>query len=121
MATQSAGALFRGSEAMRKIQLHAAHQASVRHEAAAHKVREGCEPTDLLAIQSDLLRFDLQEATEYWQQLAAVALQTQVEMMGCASHLIDAGGGQGFKPALDAWQAAVSRGLSGAARQPGAS
>ncbi len=107
LATESACALFRGSEAMRKIQQQTAHQASLQHEAAAQKLRGKCEPADLLAIQSDLLRFDLQEATRYWQQLAAAALQTQVEMMGCASHLFDAGSQKGLKPVLETVQTAL--------------
>lgn len=107
LATESACALFRGSEAMRKIQQQAAHQASLHHEAAAQKLREPCEPADLLAIQSDLLRQDLREATQYWQQLAASALKTQVEMMGHASHLFDAGSGTGLKPVLDILQTAL--------------
>ncbi len=107
LATESACALFRGSEAMRKIQQQAAHQASAQYDAAAQKLRGTCQPADLLAIQSDLLRFDQQEATQYWQQLTAAALQTQVEMMGCASHLFDAGSQNGLKPALETWQKAL--------------
>lgn len=83
-------AMFRGFEAMRTIQQQAAHQASARHEAAAHKLRAPCAPADLMAIPFGLLQDDLQNATRYWQELAATALETQTEMMGCTSHLFNA-------------------------------
>lgn len=122
LATQSASALFRGCEAMRKIQQQAAHHASVRHEAVAQKLQGPCEPADLLALQASLLQFDLQGATQYWQDLAAAMLKTQVDMMGCASHLFDAVGSEdAFKPARDAWQAAMAGSLmNGTARSASA-
>lgn len=82
-------AMFRGFEAMRTIQQQAAHQASARHEAAAHKLREPCAPGDLMAIPFALLQDDLQNATRYWQELGAAALETQTEMMGCTSHVLN--------------------------------
>lgn len=118
LATENASALFRGSEAVRKIQQEAAHEALLRHEAVAQKLRAGCEPGDLLALQSDLLRFDLQGATQYWQQLAAAAFQTQVEMMGCASRVLGTESGSGFKPALEAWQSVFAGSHNGSASHP---
>ncbi len=102
LATESACAILRGSEAVRKIQQQAAQQASVRHEAAAQQLRGPCEPADLLAIQSELLRFNLQAAVLYWQQLGAAALKTQVEMMRCASRRLATGSEGEPKPALEA-------------------
>lgn len=93
LATESACAMFRGSEAMRKVQQEAAHHSSEHHEAAAQKLRGPCAPAELLAIQSDLLRFDMQEAAQYWQQMADAALKAQLEMMGCASQMFSAGSG----------------------------
>lgn len=89
VATEGAGVLFRGFEAMRKIQEQTAHQAGARHEAAAEKLKAGSSPNDVLAIQSDLLRFDVEAATRYWQQLGAAAMEMQTEMLGCATHMAD--------------------------------
>ena len=118
LAAEGACALFRGSEAMREIQHQAAHQACAHHEEAVQKLRGTCEPADLLAIQTDLLRFNLQGAAEYWQGLMANALKTQFEMMGCANRVFGAKGDSGFKPTLDAWQAAVTESLTRAANWP---
>ena len=46
-------------------------------------------PADLMTIPFGLLQDDLQSATRYWQELAAAALETQTEMMGCAGHLLN--------------------------------
>jgi Phasin protein len=108
VTTESTGAIFRGSEAMRKIQLNAAHQASVNHAQTAEKLRASSgQPVDLLALQSELMRSDLQGAGQYWQQLASVALQTQMELMASVSRLFDNDAGGGVKSALEVIQAAV--------------
>jgi len=118
LAADSASALFRGAEAIRKVQQQAAHQASAHHEAAAQKLRDPREPAELLAIESELLRFDMQEAAHYWQQISMAAWKTQLEMMGCASHLLTAGAGDSFKPAIEAWQSSLAGSLNGVATRP---
>ncbi len=89
VAADASCALLRGFEAMRQIQQKAAHDASVRHEAVSEQLHKGCAPADLMSIQASLLQGDWQEASKYWQELAATALEMQVEMMSCASHLVD--------------------------------
>lgn len=118
LMADSASAMFRGAEAIRKVQQQAAHQASAHHEAAAQKLRDPREPAELLAIESDLLRFDMQEAAHYWQQIATAMMKAQLEMMGCTSHLLGSSAGDGFKPAIEAWQASLSASLDGAGSRP---
>jgi hypothetical protein len=105
--TEIASTLFRSSEAMRKIQQQAAHHASLRHEAATKKLRASCTPTDLLSIQSELLRLDTAGASQYWQQLAAVAQQAQIEIMTCTSHLPNSQTGSHLQSTLNAFQATL--------------
>lgn len=107
MKAQMTSALYRGSEAVRRIQQETAQQASARHGAVAEKLNGSCQPADLLAIQSELLRLDLQSAGQYWQQLAVVALQTQKEMMGCLNPMLGSENGGGVKSAFEAFQAVI--------------
>ena len=86
-ATETACAMFRGFENMRKVQEQAAHEAAQRHAVAAQKLQQPCPPLELLAIQTGLLSFDVEGATRYWQQLGAAALEMQTEMIGCCSKL----------------------------------
>ncbi|OGB06131.1 MAG: hypothetical protein A3E79_07260 [Burkholderiales bacterium RIFCSPHIGHO2_12_FULL_61_11] len=105
--TESACAIFRSSEAMRKVQQEAAHQALEHYAAAARKLHGACQPADLLAIQSELLSFDLQEASQYWQKLMAAALQAQTEMVSTTSNMLNSEAGSGVKSALEAFQATL--------------
>lgn len=109
MITEGTSAIFRGDEALRKIQQEAAHDASVRHAKAAQRLFSPCQPADMLSIQSELLRTDMQSAGHYWQQLAATTMQTQREMMSSITHLLDneSGNGMSMKSAMEAFQAAI--------------
>ena len=108
VATKITSAMYRGSENLRKIQQETAHQASVRHGEAAEKLFGPCQPSDLLPIQSELLRGDLQSAGQYWQQLMAAAMQTQGEMVASMSRImLDSQKGGGVKSALDVFQATI--------------
>lgn len=107
MMAESTSAMYRGREALRAIQQQTAHEASIRHAEAAKKLLAPCEPADMLAIQSELLRSDLQCAAQYWQQLAAAMLNAPIEMMASVSHTLDGEADGGVKAALKAFQAAI--------------
>lgn len=107
VATESTSAMYRGREALRKVQQDTAHEASVRHAEAANKLFSPCQVADLLAIQTDLMRSNVLSLSNYWQQLAVVALQTQREMMLSMSHLLDSESSGGMKSAMDVFHAAI--------------
>ena len=88
VALESACAMFRGFEAIRKIQERAAHQALQSHTDAADKLKKSNAPDDLMKVQANLLRANLDGASRYWQQLAQVATEMQAEIANCGSHLI---------------------------------
>lgn len=106
VASENASALYHGSEALRKIQLDTAHEASVRYAKAAKKLLTPCQPAELLAFQTELLRADMQSASQYWQQFTAAMLQTQREIMTNASHLINNENG-GVNSVMEAFQASI--------------
>jgi hypothetical protein len=89
VAAEASSALLRGFETMRRIQQETAQEASERHQAVAQKLHGACAPMDAMALQAGLLQADLQTANRYWQDLAGTAIETQVEIMSCASHLLD--------------------------------
>lgn len=105
--TLSTSALCRGSEALRKVQQEVAHEASLRHAQAAKKLSAPCQPTDMVELQTELMRSNLQSATQYWQRLLEVALQTQREMMEGMSSLMDGKSDGGMKSVLEAFQSVV--------------
>lgn len=83
-------AMFRGFEAMRRVQMKTAHEALAQHQAAAEKLREPCSLAELMAVQADLLRYDTQGAALYWQQLGATMLEMQRQLMGSVAHAAEA-------------------------------
>lgn len=108
LAAESACAVFRGFEAMRKIQEKAAHQALQHYSRAAEKLKETSEPAQVMQVQADLLRFDLEGATQYWQQLGAAAADMQRELMECCTHMVDQGALQRVASAGDSFPAMAS-------------
>lgn len=83
-ATAALCALFRSFEAMRAVQLNAARAALGQHDAALDRLRSPCSPIDLVALQAELMRCDLQEAGAYWFRLGALALEAQREWLDAA-------------------------------------
>lgn len=113
MLSQSASVLYRGSQAIREIQQQAAQRASRHHQEAAEKLRDSRDFSEVMAIQTELLRFNLQESAQYWQQLTTAVLKLQSEMISGAGQVLD----PGAEPSLDALQRAFAATLNGSATQ----
>lgn len=109
LAAQSTSAVLRASEALRKVQQQAAHRVLAQHDEVAQRLRGPCDFNELLSIQSELLRFNMQAAAEYWQQVTTAALKAQSEMVSSAGEALDAGG----EPTLDTLQRAFAQSLDG--------
>jgi hypothetical protein len=109
LMTQSTSALFRGSEAMRKIQQQTAHRAAAHQDEVRERLRSPCDLAELLSIQGELMRFNLQEAAQYWQQLTDAALKVQADVVSRVAE--DAQG----EPTLDSLQRAFQASLSAGA------
>jgi aspartate aminotransferase-like enzyme len=108
LMTDAVGAVLGSSEAASQLQQQAAQQACARHRAAAETLRGPCDPMDVLTIQSDLVRLNLQDAAQYWSQLASTALKSQVDMMSRMGEMLNSGSQGGLTTAIDAWRTAVN-------------
>ena len=60
-----------------------------------------------MAIQSELLRFTMQSAGKYWQQIAASAMQTQVEMIKSVTHVLEREKDTGTKSPMQVLQSVM--------------
>jgi hypothetical protein len=112
LMTHSATALFRGSQELRRIQHEAARRAMERHEETAERLREPCEFSDLVALQVELVRFNVQEAANYWSELANAALKLQADMVSSAGEAVIEGASE---PTLESLQRAFEATLNGEA------
>lgn len=88
VASEGASAILRGFQAMRTIQEQAAQQAAARHATVADRMRKAADSGEVLALQAQLLRSDLESATQTWQQLAGAAMEMNTELIGCTTHLV---------------------------------
>lgn len=111
LMTRSACAWLRASEAVRTVQQQTAHRASAQHQEVAERLRAPCDFNELMALQAEMLRFNLQEATQYWQQIATAALKAQADLVGSAGQALDTGS----EPTLDSLQRAFEASLNGSA------
>jgi hypothetical protein len=105
---QGACALFRGFEAMRQVQQQAAHASARQYGAAVQKLQGPCTPQQLLEIQTELVRLDMEAATRYWQDLAGTAMEMQTQIANCAVQSIDSGQMLEMASALDAHEGAAA-------------
>lgn len=71
--------MFKGAEEMRRCQMEAAQDARRHYESAQASVASAVNPTELLGVQGELMRYDMEAAGQYWQKLAAILATTQAE------------------------------------------
>lgn len=89
VANESVRTVYRGFEAMRRIQEQAARAAAERHSAAAAKLRLQGGAAAFAAVQGELMREDLAGATKYWQDLTGAVLEMNTELLNCATQMVD--------------------------------
>ncbi|NNU43026.1 phasin family protein [Ramlibacter montanisoli] len=89
VASENACTVYRGFEALRRIQEQAARAAAERHAAVAQKLRKPESGVDLAFVQGELLREDVTAATRYWQDLASAVIEMNTELLTSASKLVD--------------------------------
>jgi hypothetical protein len=89
VAAEQAQVLLRGWNAMRQIRDEALGEVAQRHAAAAQRFRAVRPAGDVLALQAEFLRRDVDAAARCMQQLTATALETGAEMLACTTHLIN--------------------------------
>jgi hypothetical protein len=112
LMTYSATALFRGSQEVRRIQQETARRAMEHHEQAAERLSEPCDFSDLVALQAELVRFNVHEVAHYWSQLANAALKLQADMVTSAGEAVMEGASE---PSLESLQRAFAATLGEAA------
>lgn len=73
--------VLKRAEELRRCQLDAAQQARKRHDKARADVASAGNPTELLNVQAEMLRDDLESASQYWQRMASICTAAQAETL----------------------------------------
>lgn len=107
IVVEAACTWFRSMETLCQTRQQAAHQALNACEGAAKKLRTASAPANLVDIHADLMNFCLESPINYWQQLAATGLQTQIEMMARFNHFFVGNTEKRMEKAFDNFQATL--------------
>ena len=108
LAIEGTLVLCRASEGLRKIQQEAAHEASGFYAEQAQKLFGPGQLAELMQTQTEIVRFSLHGSGKYWQQIAAHTLQTQMEIMGIITDVLENEKNAGAKSPLEVLQTALS-------------
>jgi hypothetical protein len=102
---EATAVIYSATESIQQINQQLTQRAALRHKQIADRLRQASNPAELLAIQSEMITSGLQEAAQYWQDLAAAALKVQTEMMERnAAPQPGGSSAQAGNTALEAWQ-----------------
>ena len=124
LSADAISAISAAAGAIQQIQQQLAQRVAQRHEQAAQRLRSSTNPSEVLAVQIDLFTSGLQEAAQYWQQVAAASMRAQPALTNAASAVAQAqdtgqqqvsAAGNMMNPMLQAWQSLVTSPLNGSA------
>jgi hypothetical protein len=73
--------VLKRAEELRSCQLETAQQARKRHHRARADVASAASPTELLNVQAEMLRDDLESASQYWQRMVSICTAAQAETL----------------------------------------
>jgi hypothetical protein len=129
MSTRKSGAAGAGqnelssaidaAQSLQALQQEAIGRVIQRQIQAVSQLSSVRSPMDLMAIQMDLMTFGMQEAVQFWSQMASA---TQSRVGAAASESAASVGGSaasaspfGANPMMQAWQSMLNSSLNGAA------
>jgi len=81
MMNELSCALLEGAQHLRHLQMDAAHEAQIRHEATQLKLQGDGDPGAMMSSAVNAAGDDLQAAWRYWMDVAQVCNQTQLAMV----------------------------------------
>lgn len=91
VGAQATDIMFRGFEAIRKLQERTAQESLKRHSAVSRRLKAPIEPANLLLAHAQLLGEDVNAAARCWQEIGSVALEMQAQLAACCTQAVDSG------------------------------
>ncbi len=78
---QGTSALLSRAQAFQQVQLQMLQRVALVHQQAADKLRSATSPSEMVALQGQLLFQGWQEAMQYGQELMAASIKVQSELL----------------------------------------
>jgi len=107
IVVETACSWLRSMETLCQTRQQAAHQALNACEGVAKKLHTAGAHANLMEIHTDLMNFYMESPINYCQQLATIALQTQIEMMARFNHFFVGNSKERMEKALSNFQATL--------------
>ncbi|MGB8339447.1 MAG: phasin family protein [Burkholderiales bacterium] len=80
-AVKLSNAIIEGVEHIREMQMHAAHEVHEKNDKVVHDLMQVRSPADLSQLQLELIRFNMERATRYWQQMFSIGNQVNAKLV----------------------------------------
>lgn len=112
---QGASTLLQGAQAFQQVQLQMLQRMALVHQQAAEKLRSATSPSELVALQGQLMVQGWQQAMQYGQEMMTASMKVQGEMLGKAGQQRSSGTDSG-PVTFQAWQNVMLDALNGAGK-----
>lgn len=112
---QGASTLLQGAQAFQQVQLQMLQRMALVHQQAAEKLRTATSPSEMMALQGQLLVQGWQQAMQYGQELMTASMKVQGEMLAKAGQQQPSAANNG-PVTFQAWQNVMLDALNGAGK-----
>lgn len=113
---QGTSTLLEGAQAFQQVQLQMLQRMALVHQQAAEKLRSATNPSDMFALQGQLVVQGWQQAMQYGQELMTAAMQVQSGILGKAGQQQQRSAANEGPVSFQAWQNAMLDALNGAGK-----
>jgi translation initiation factor 2B subunit (eIF-2B alpha/beta/delta family) len=81
VAVKLSNAIVEGFEHIREMQMHSAHEVHEKNDKVMRDLMQIRNPADLSQLQMELVRFNMQRATQYWQQMFSIGNEANAKLV----------------------------------------
>jgi hypothetical protein len=113
---QSTSTLLQGAQAFQQVQLQMIQRMALAHQQAAEKLRSATSPSELVAVQGQLMVQGWQQAMQFGQELMTASMKVQSEMLGKAGQQQQRSAANEGPVTFQAWQNVMLDALNGAGK-----
>jgi hypothetical protein len=112
---QGTSTLLQGAQAFQQVQMQMLQRMALAHQQAAEKLRSATSPSEIVALQGQLVVQGWQQAMQYGQELMTASMKVQGDMLGKAGQQQPAAANNG-PVTFQAWQNVMLDALNGAGK-----
>lgn len=113
---QGTSNLLQGAQAFQQVQMQMLQRMALVHQQAAEKLRSASNPSELVALQGQMLVQGWQQAMQYGQELMTASMKVQSDMLARAGQQQASAANDNGPVNFQAWQNVMLDALNGAGK-----